>query len=199
MLVVGLTGGIGTGKSEVSRILARLGAAVIDADQVGHEAYSKGSKAWNDLVAAFGRGVLKPDGEIDRKKLGDVVFSDPKALKKLNSIVHPAMYRIFQRRLKDLDRERAEVVVLEAAVLIEAGWTSLVNEVWVITSSEEKAVERVRSRSGLSEELIRARIRAQLPQEERVRHADTVIDNNGDLPSLKEKVESLWRKRIMER
>ncbi len=199
MLVIGLTGGIGSGKSEVSKVLAQLGAAVIDADKVGHEAYQTGSTTWKEVVAAFGQDVLGLDKEIDRKKLGDIVFSDSKALKKLNSIVHPAMYRMFQRRLKELDKQGTKVTVLEAAVLIEAGWMPLVDEVWVTTSTEAKAVERVRSRSGLSEELIRARIKTQLSQEERVKHANVVIDNNGDLSSLKEKVESLWYKRIMER
>ncbi len=176
-----------------------MGAVVIDADRVGHEAYLPDSKTWRDVVDAFGEEILKPNGEIDRKKLGGMVFGDQKALQRLNSIMHPRMYHILERRISELRQKDIEGVVLDAAVLIEAGWTPLVDEVWVTTSSVESVVKRLRDRSGLSEDVTMARVRAQISQEERVRYADVIIENDGDLASLRERVESLWRNRVLEK
>ncbi|MDP2953025.1 MAG: dephospho-CoA kinase, partial [Chloroflexota bacterium] len=120
MLVIGLTGGIGSGKSTVSGVMADLGATVIDADKVGHQALKPKTPAWHDIVAAFGRGVLKENEEVDRAKLGQIVFSDPKALKRLNAIMHPRMSEMMRERLAALKAEGVGVVVLEAALLIEA-------------------------------------------------------------------------------
>ncbi len=199
MIVIGLTGGIGTGKSEVSRAFCQLGAVVVDADKVGHQVYLPHSEAWREVMDAFGRTILQPNGEIDRKKLGDIVFNDPKALEKLNAITHPRMYGMLERRIKALQKEGVREVVLEAAVLIEANWVPLVDEVWVTTGPEDEVVRRIHGRSGLSRDTIRSRIRSQLSEEERVRHADVVIENDGDLAALREKVESLWNSRIMAR
>ena len=196
MRVIGLTGGIGTGKSEVSRILSQLGASIIDADKVGHEAYLPRTETWQEVVKTFGREILQSNEEIDRKKLGAIVFSDPKALEKLNEIVHPRIYKMIEERIKGLKERGEEEVVVEAALLIEANWAPLVDEIWVTTSPQDEVVRRTRDRSGLSEDTIRSRIRSQLPQEQRVKHADVVIENNEDLETLRVKVKSLWNSRI---
>ena len=196
MLVIGLTGGIGTGKSEVSRMLQRLGAAVIDADRVGHEVYRPQTSTWHRVVEAFGEGILAPSGEIDRKKLGSIVFADQRALARLNAIVHPVIREELVGRLEGLRGRGTPVVVVEAAVLIEAGWDTLMDEVWVTHSREDAAVARVARRNNLSPEEVRRRVRAQLPFEERRMHADVVIENDGDLEALRQKVEALWDSRV---
>ena len=193
MFVIGLTGGIGTGKTQVSDILASLGAAVINADQVGHEAYLPNTRTWQDIVDAFGRGVLSESGEIDRKKLGGIVFSDPDDLERLNAITHPRIFEMIQDRIRDLDREGASVVVVEAALLIEANWTSLADQVWVVTSEEEDVVAHLVARNQLTEESIKARIASQMPQAERVKHAGVIISNHGDLGQLRSRVQAAWR------
>ena len=196
MLVIGLTGGIGTGKSEVSRILQGLGATVIDADRVGHEAYRPHSYAWREVVDTFGEAILAPTGEIDRKLLGAVVFNDPDARAKLNSIMHPRMAEIIREKIADLGRQGTDVVVLEAALLVEAGWDSFVDEVWVTCSPEDEVVDRLRRRNGLSEEEIMRRIRSQPPFEERARHATARVPNSGSVDELREEVELLWSGRV---
>ena len=199
MIVIGLTGGIGTGKSEVSRILRDLGAAIIDADKVGHEAYLPNSEAWTAVVEAFGREVLQPNQEIDRKKLGSIVFGNPDALATLNGIMHPIMYGMIEERIDALREGEAAGVVVEAAILIEANWTPLVDEVWVTVAPEEEVIRRVQARNNQSPEQIRSRIRAQLSQEERERRADVVIANDGDLRQLRDTVEDLWNSRVKEK
>ena len=196
MLVIGLTGGIGTGKSEVSHILQELGAVVIDADRVGHEAYKPRSEIWRAVVHSFGKEILGPSGEIDRKKLGNIIFRDQSARETLNSIMHSKMADIIGEQIDHYRQEGNEVVVVEAALLMEAGWSSLVGEIWVTSSSEEEIVQRLRDRDGLSEEQIRDRIRSQLPFEERATQAYVVVENSGDKGELREKVESLWSSRV---
>jgi len=196
MLVIGLTGGIGTGKSEVSRMLQRLGAVVIDADRVGHEVYRPQTSTWRRVVEAFGDEVLTPSGEIDRKKLGSIVFADQKALARLNAIVHPEIREELARRIEELRSKGTPVAVVEAAVLIEAGWDALVDEVWVTHSREDAAVARVARRNNLSPAEVRRRVRAQVPFEERRMHADVVIENDSDLETLRHKVEVLWDSRV---
>lgn len=192
--IIGLTGGIGSGKSAVARFLAELGAAVVDADKVGHEAFKPGTEAWREVVAAFGRQVIAPDGYIDRKKLGKIVFGNPESLARLNQIMHPRMYDMAKARLEEYRRQDAGVVVLEAPILLEANWTSLVDEVWVVVASETAVLKRLREKGGLSRRQALSRIRSQLSSEERAKHADVVIDNNGDLEELKAKVKDLWHR-----
>lgn len=192
--VIGLTGGIGSGKSTVSKYLAELGAAIIDADKVGHEAFQPGTEAWREVVATFGRDILTPQGEIDRKKLGAIVFDNPVALAQLNGIMHPKMGDMMKAQIDEYRRQGVAVVVLEAAILIEANWTPLVDEVWVTTAPESVVLERLKKQRGLAEEQTLARIRSQLSSEERLKHADVVITNEGNLEEVKARVKELWSK-----
>ena len=199
MFVIGLTGGIGTGKSEAARYMVSLGAALIDADLVGHEAYRPHAEAWERVVEAFGEGILQTNGEIDRRGLGAIVFSDPEQLARLNGIMHPLMARMVQGKIEALRREGKDVVVVEAALLFEAGWDSLVQEVWVTDASEEAVIHRLEQRNGMSEEEARKRLSSQMSRSERLERADQVIDNSGDLAKMKKEINELWETRVKER
>lgn len=196
MLVIGLTGGIGTGKSEVARLLQSLGAAVISADEVGHEAYVPDSESWRDVVDTFGKEILQPSGEIDRQKLGAIVFSDPQQLEKLNAIMHPRMARMVADRIQVLRDQGASTVVVEAALLFEAGWDSLVDEVWTTDSSVESVVERLQARNGMDEKEARRRIDSQMDPAERIERSDLVVDNSSDVSALEQTVMALWENRV---
>ena len=195
-MVIGLTGSIGTGKSEAARRLEVLGASIISADQVGHEAYTPNTEAWEQVVAAFGDGILQDDGEIDRRKLGAVVFSDPGQLEKLNQIMHPRMARMVADKIEELRDQGVEVVVVEAALLFEAGWDSLVEEVWVTDSTEQVVIERLKQRNGMSEEEARKRISSQMGRTERLERSDYVIENSGDMATLGSTIKELWDRRV---
>jgi dephospho-CoA kinase len=192
--VIGLTGGIASGKSVVSRMLAERGALVIDADKVGHEAYAKGSDCYRAVIDAFGADIVAPDGEIDRKALGGKVFGDPAQRKRLEGIVWPWMRSTMDGRLQKLREERVPVVVLEAAVLIEADWIPIVDQVWLVTVPPEMARERIMSRNALTAEQAEQRIAAQLTNDERAEHAHVIIDNSGTLEDLERHVTAEWEK-----
>ena len=192
---IGLTGGIGSGKSTVSQFLSELGAVIIDADRVGHEAFKPDTELWREVVAAFGRQVLTPSGEIDRKKLGEIVFGNAELLSRLNQIMHPRMYDMVKVQLEEYRRWRVEVVVLEAPLLLEAGWTSLVDEVWVTVASESTVLKRLQERVGLSKEESLSRIHSQLSSEERIKRADVVINTDCSLDEVKARVRELWERR----
>ena len=192
MVVIGLTGGILAGKSTISGMLAEKGAVIIDADKIGHAAYKPHTETWQELLDAFGDGILKKNGEIDRKRLGEIVFADPDALSRLNRTVHPRMREMMREEIEQLRGEGVAVVVLEAAVLIEADWTDLADEVWVAVAPEDVVIKRLRDRGGLSEEQARARIRSQLPAEERAKHADVIIDTDCDISEVRARVDELW-------
>lgn len=196
MIVIGLTGGIGTGKSEVARMLRELGSVIIDADQVGHEAYTPHSEPWQAVVSAFGDTILQPSGEIDRRKLGGIVFGDPAQLARLNEIMHPRMARMVADRIEQLREQGTSVVVVEAAILFEAGWDSLVEEIWTTESSIELVIDRLKARNGLSEEEVRKRIGSQMSAEERRSKSAVVVDNSGDMGTLERTVKSLWDSRV---
>ncbi len=192
MFVIGLTGGIGSGKSTVSDMLRAKGAAVVCADQVGHEVYRPGTAVWDDVVAAFGRQVLAADGQIDRRKLGAIVFADPEARRRLNAITHPPMHARMAQRLDELRQQAVGVAVLEAAILIEAGWADLADEVWLTLAPPAVAAQRLIARSGLSQQEAEARIASQLSNEERLEHADVVIDTDCSLEEVARRVDELW-------
>jgi dephospho-CoA kinase len=196
MTVIGLTGGICSGKSTVADFLARLGAVVVSADAIGHEAFKPHSETWQRVVDEFGRGILTDGGQIDRQKLGQIVFADGDALARLNGTMHPGMRQIAIGRIEDLRRQGAKVVVLEAPLLIEANWLDLVDEVWVAVAGEETVLRRCRQRSGLTEDQARARVSAQSSVEEKLKHADVVIDTDVTLAELEARVKALWREKF---
>ncbi len=196
MLVIGLTGGIGTGKSEAARYLAQLGASVINADQLGHEAYTPQLEAWHKVVGAFGEEILDSNGEIDRRKLGAIVFSNPDQLARLNQIMHPLIARMVEEKIEDLRGKRVEVVVVEAALLFEAGWDSLVEEVWVTDSPEDVVIQRLSERNDLTQEEARKRISSQMDRSERLSRADSVIDNSSDIPAMESAIDEMWERRV---
>lgn len=192
MITIGLTGGIGSGKSTVSAMLAQRGAYVLSADQVGHEAYLPQGPAWQEVVAAFGPDILGPAGDIDRQRLGTIVFADPAALARLNAIMHPKMYRMMEERLAGLRMRAIPVAVVEAALLFEAKWTPLVDRIWVTWAPEAVVVERLCRRNNVEPEEARRRMASQMPPEEKVRQAHVVIDTNCSLEELERRVADLW-------
>jgi len=194
MKIIGLTGGFGSGKSTVARFLAELGAVVIDADKVGHEALETGTETWQEVVAAFGRGIIGADGAVDRQKLGAIVFRNPAARARLNQIMHPRIYERVKARIAEYKRKGADIVVVEAPLLLEVGWKVMVDEVWTMSTPEKTVLKRLREQKGLSEAQSLARIHAQITDEERTRQADVVIDTDCTLDELKGRVEALWRK-----
>ena len=195
MKTIGLTGGIGSGKSTVSQILAGLGAWVIDADKVGHEIYLPGKAAWQQVTTTFGPGILAADQAIDRKKLGAIVFGSDEARKKLNAIVHPLMFKEIERRIKEKRAEGfIQPIVVEAAVLIEANWLPLVDEVWVVVAGRSAVIERVAAQRGLSAHDTETRIASQLADTERLKHASVVIPNDGALEDLQKRVNEAWNR-----
>ncbi|MBN2240013.1 MAG: dephospho-CoA kinase [Dehalococcoidales bacterium] len=193
MKVIGLTGGIGSGKSTVAQILAEFGAKVIDADKVAHEVFNPGTEGLKEVVKVFGEDVLTEDGEINRKKLGEKVFNNPEALETLNNIIHPRAYELVKGRLDDFRRQGVEYVVLEVILLVEAGWDHLADEIWATQVSEEVVIQRLKQQRGLTREEVLARIHSQTPNEERAKFADVVITNDGDYDELKTTVEKHWK------
>ena len=194
MLVIGLTGNFGTGKTTVSQILVELGAIIIDADKLGHDLLQPDTETYGEILAAFGKSILKPNREIDRNKLGKLVFADATALTRLNQIMHPRMYELAKQRTEQCRNQGAKVVVLEAALLIEAGWKPLLDQLWVTTAPETTIARRLKKSRGLSEEQVMSRLQAQMPQKEKMKQADVVINTDCSLEELKSRVTELWHK-----
>jgi dephospho-CoA kinase len=191
MLLVGLTGGIGSGKSTVARMLQDRGAVVLDADGFARAAVVAGSPGLRSVVGRFGADILTAEGELDRPKLASIVFADPKALADLEAIVHPEVRRMIADGIQEnLDADR--VVVLVNPLLIEMGTHRDCDVVVVVSVSPDTQIARSVAR-GMVEEDVRARIAAQLPLEERARTADVLIDNEGSLADLEREIDVLWR------
>ena len=193
--VICLTGGLASGKSTAAAHLRELGAYVIDADLLGHRAYEPGSPAHARIAEAFGADVVAEDGRIDRKALGKKVFGQATELKKLTDIVWPAIRRLAAHEIAEVRASgKAQLIVLEAAVLFEAGWQDLGNEVWVNVVDREVAIERAMARDGLERAAVQGRLEAQLSNAERIALADVVIDNNGSLPAMLAQVRRHWER-----
>jgi len=172
-------------------MLEELGAHVLDADLAAREVLA-GQAARDELVCAFGESVLHPDGTVDRRRLAELVFHDDRARERLNAITHPRILRLLREQLLKLMHAGAQVVVLEAALLVETGLTALVDEVWVVAVEPRVQLERLALRDGLSGEQARARLAAQLPLGEKVKVAHVVIDNNGNLAATRQQVAREW-------
>ena len=194
MIVIGLTGGIASGKSTAAEQLRNGGAHVIDADRLGHRVYEPGSPGFQKVVNEFGHDLVAADGSINRQVLGGKVFGDPAQMKRLTDIAWPEIRRMAAEEI-EAERERGTaVVVLEAAVLIEAEWTDLVDQVWVVYVKPEIARERLMARNNLSAEAAQARIDSQLSNKDRLALADVKIENSESLEELTKKVDARWKK-----
>ena len=191
MRVIGLTGGIASGKSTVAAMLKEYGFPVIDADQLARDAVLPGTSGLRQIVSAFGSEVMKEDGSLDRTVLGEKVFSDPSARKVLESILHPAIKELAQKCLEQLRREGVPVVFYMAPLLIEAGVTDRVDEIWIVYVSREIQLERVRKRDAISREDAEKRLAAQMPMDEKRGYGRVVIDNSGDLEGLQRRVAAI--------
>jgi len=190
--VIGLTGGIGSGKSTVAAMLAELGARIIDADKVGHEVYLPGTDGFRRVVDAFGPDVVASDGTIDRRRLGARVFADLDALARLNRLVHPLIGEEIRRRMQAAFAEGdGRPIVVEAAIMLEAGWRFF-DRIWVVVVSRDVAVARVATSRGLAPAEVEQRIDAQMSNAERRRVADLVIENDGTPAELRAQVEAAW-------
>ncbi len=177
MKIIGLTGGIGSGKSTVASILKDLGAVLIDSDKVGHEVLNPGTPGWHEVIETFGQDILSPHGTIDRQKLAQIVFKNPEALGKLNQIVHPKIEREVQSRLKKFQEQGIDVVVIEAALINEAFWSSRAEQIWVVKTPKEITLRRLKER-GMNESESLARMASQYPAEEHVKHGLVIINND---------------------
>ena len=192
MHTIGLTGGIASGKSAVVEFFREQGVSVIDADILGHRTYDPGTATFAAVVAAFGDELVADDGTIDRRVLGGKVFGKPEELTRLTDIVWPGMRALASEALSALEVAGNRLVVLEAAVLFEAGWEDMVDEIWVTTVAVEVAVARLAERNGLDEAAARARIDSQLSNAARVAKADVVIENDGTREELAASVREAW-------
>ena len=199
MLRVGLTGGIGSGKSAAAKILGTLGAGLSDADLVGHASYRAGTEGFDKVIEAFGDDLIGSDGEIDRKKLGPIVFSEPGNLTRLNEILHPIIYSMIKTELKNMENSGEKVAVVEAAILIEANWQDLFDELWVVDADKEEVIRRLIDRNNVTREQALERIESQIGREERNGYADAIIENNAGLLELEKNINCLWNDRISQR
>lgn len=189
MRVIGITGGIGVGKSKVSEILVSLGLDVINVDELGHQVYLPFTTGWQEVVQEFGREILTREGEINRSKLRSKVFNDSSALERLNRIAHPKIKHLLSEFILEYRNSGKDLVAFEAALLVEAGWKELADEIWVVTAPKSVIVDRVLSRSPALDKLtIQSMIESQMPQPEREKSADIIINNSGTINALKKLV-----------
>lgn len=189
-MIIGLTGGFGTGKTFAASIFRSLGAKVIDADAAAHKAIRKGTKAHGEIVAFFGRAILDDRLEIDRKKLGKIVFADSRLLKKLNRIVHPQIIEYIMGEVRRAGRSK--VVVIDAPLLVEAGLAGMVDKLVVVKCSKTKQVERCEKKFCLKKGEVLRRIASQIPLKRKMAMADYVIENSGTKPETKRQVRKIW-------
>ena len=193
MDLIGLTGGIGSGKSTVADMLREAGVDVIDADQLAREAVAPGSEGLRDVVARFGAGILDDQGALDRKKLGDVVFQDEEARRALNAIVHPRVAALAAERVQELAAKGRARVVYEVPLLFENGLDAAMRATVVVYVDEDTQLRRLMARDGSGEAAARARMSAQMSLEEKRRRASYVIDNRGSLEDTARQLREVWR------
>lgn len=196
MKLIGLTGNIASGKSTVAQLLVTHGAAHLDADALVHELYQPGTAVTQAVAAQFGAGVLAPDGAIDRRALGAIVFEDPSALRTLESIVHPQTGRLIAERIQVVARHPSPppAMVVEAVKLIESGRHELMDQVWFVVARPEVQKQRMMERRGLSEAEAEARLQAQAPIHARLHLADVIIENSGSEETLERQIRDGWNR-----
>lgn len=194
MKIIGLTGGIGSGKTTLAGFLKELGVAVIDADKLGHQALRE-SQVRRELVAAFGQGILDSDSQVDRPKLARLVFGYPQQLARLNRITHPRIAEMITGRLDEHRRQGTGAVVIEAPLLVETGWVDIVDEIWVTVAPRTVVLNRLQQ-MGLSQREALARLGAQMKPEERLKKADVVINTDTSLEELKARAKELADTRL---
>ncbi|SHJ00035.1 dephospho-CoA kinase [Lutispora thermophila] len=197
-MVIGLTGGIASGKSTVSSLLKKLGAYIIDVDEIGRDVVEKGEKAYNEIVDYFGKDILLPDGQINRKALGHIVFSDRDKLNKLNSITHPHIIDRVKDIISECKSKGIEIMVVDAAILIEMGLHSICDIVWLVKVDKNIQLHRLMERDHYSYEEANNRIMAQYSDEKKAQFADVIIDNKGTFEELEEEVKKQWTKIVSE-
>ena len=195
MKIIGLTGGIGSGKTTVAGFLADMGAVVIDADTIGHQILDSDLKVQVELAAVFDKRVIRQNGTVDRARLGRLVFSNPALRARLDRLMHPLIYQRITTRIEDYRRQKVDILVLEVPLLVETDAFSLVDEVWVTVASEATVLKRLSEKPGFSRAEALARTGSQLTSEERIKYADEVIDTDCRLEELKTKVTELWYRR----
>jgi dephospho-CoA kinase len=195
--IIGLTGGIASGKSTVARILERLGGVIIDADQLAREVVAPGESAYLAIVAEFGEGILNFDRTLNRRALGKIVFTDPSARRRLERITHPSIAKLAEKKLAALKESGTPVVIYMAPLLIEAGVTSRVDEVWVVYADRETQLARLIERDGISRAEALQRLDAQIPMAEKRRYGKVVIDNRGTSEETERQVMEIWEKEIL--
>lgn len=194
MKIIGLTGGIASGKSTVAGILRRLGAEIFDADAVSRAAVAKGSQGLRQVIVAFGAEYLTASGELDRGKLSRLVFEDRAALKKLESIVHAYVRQEAKVFLERARQKGLAAVVLDVPLLIEGGWYQDTDMVWLVAVDEKTQIERAMARSGMTEQEVKARIAAQMSLSDKKPYADLILDNSGSLEEIELTVKNAWEK-----
>ena len=192
MILVGITGGIGSGKSTVARLLADRGAVVVDADELARQALEPGTRAYERVCGLFGEQVVNEDGTLNRAEIASIVFADQEKRRALESITHPEVFRLLAQTV-ELYRDSDEVVVFDAPLIIETGFHEACDVVVVVSASEERRVERLVESRGMTPAEASVRMASQVGEDERAKVADVVIDNDGDLAALEKRVGELWQ------
>jgi dephospho-CoA kinase len=194
MLIVGLTGGVATGKTAVSQALREEGAYIIDADQIARELVQPHKPAWNEIVRAFGKEILQEDSSVHRKELADRVFTDPEQRKVLNQILHPRIKEEIARRAREIvQKDPGAIVVIDAPLLIELGMHHNVDRLIVVTSTQTQQIERLKKRDGRSTEEALELLSSQMPVEEKAKLADFVLRNEGSLEEMKKRAKEVFK------
>lgn len=194
MKVIGLTGGIASGKSTVASYLKELGAYVIDADKIAREVVLPGGSAYLDIVKEYGEKIIEPNGEIDRAKLGSIIFHNAHARKRLNEITHPRIYHEIKRQIEKRKKvDPMGIIVIEVPLLIETGMTEMVDEVWLVALAEDQQIKRLMERSGYTEEEAEKRIKSQMPLNKKIKFAHRIIDTAGLLKDTRRQINFFWK------
>ncbi len=192
MYIIGLTGSIASGKSTVSRILAECGAPVVDADLIARAVAERGEVGWQKIVEAFGKDVLQENGQLDRGKIGEMIFRDSAKRAELDSIMHPIILERMEAEIAAYEKQGEAIVILDIPLLLELGWQDKVSVVWLVAVSPDTQKKRLMARNNLTEDQAAVRIASQMSIEEKRRYADVIIDNDGTLEETVHTVQARW-------